>query len=178
MNRCIEAGLVQGEHLSVDGSFIQADASHTSRIPREQLAEAAQVKRTVREYLAELEQENIVEESLPQQERISTTDPDATYLTKGNRAAELGYFDNYLIDNASCVIVGVQATAARLSQESVAARQMATRFAERCGRVPQTLAADTSYGNGELLHWLQERGITPHIRVKECPLGKSASLWH
>jgi hypothetical protein len=34
-------------------------------------------------------------------------------------------------------------------------------------RHPQTLAADTSYGNGELLHWLQERGITPYIRVKE-----------
>jgi len=51
---------------------------------------------------------------------VSTTDPDSTYLTKGNRAAELGYFDNYLIDNESCVIVGVQATAARLSQESAA----------------------------------------------------------
>src|SRR5207248_3615485 len=48
----------------------------------------------------------------------------STYLTKGNRAAELGYFDNYLIDNESCVIVGVQATAARLSQESAAARDM------------------------------------------------------
>jgi hypothetical protein len=48
-------------------------------------------------------------------------------LTKGNRAAELGYFDNYLIDNESCVIVGVQATAARLSQESAAARDMIDR---------------------------------------------------
>jgi hypothetical protein len=46
--------LVQGEHLSVDGSFILANASTGSRIPREQLAEAAQVKRTVREYLDEL----------------------------------------------------------------------------------------------------------------------------
>ena len=53
---------------------------------------------------------------------MSTTDPDSTYLTKGNRAAELGYCDNYLIDNESCVIVGVQATAARLSQESALRR--------------------------------------------------------
>lgn len=172
VDRCLEAGLVRGEHLSVDGSFIQADASHRSRIPREQLAEAAQVKRTVREYLADLEQENPVE-APAQQERVSTTDPDATYLTKGNRAAELGYFDNYLVDNASCVIVGVQATAARLSQESAAARQMLTRFTEQRGRPPQTLAADTSYGNGELLHWLEERGITAQIPVKECPLGKN-----
>src|SRR3979411_2568218 len=35
--RCMGAGLVQGEHLSVDGSFILANASTESRIPREQL---------------------------------------------------------------------------------------------------------------------------------------------
>jgi transposase len=173
--RCLQVGLVQGEHLSVDGSFIQADASHLSRIPREQLAEAASVKRSVRQYLTELEEQNGDGEPQPvhEQEKVSTTDPDATYLTKGNRAAELGYFDNYLIDNPSCVIVGVQATAARLSQESAAARTLLTRFSEQRGRPPQTLAADTSYGNGELLHWLEERGITAHIPVKECPLGKS-----
>jgi len=71
------------------------------------------------------------------------------------------------------VIVGVQATAARLSQESAAARAMITRIAERGGRLPQTLAADATYGNGELLHWLQERGIAPHIRVKESPLPRT-----
>jgi hypothetical protein len=38
--------------LSVDGTFVEANASKESRIPREQLAETAQVNRTVREYLA------------------------------------------------------------------------------------------------------------------------------
>jgi transposase len=41
VDRCIEAGLVDGEHLSVDGSFLPANASRLSRIPREQLPEAA-----------------------------------------------------------------------------------------------------------------------------------------
>ena len=41
--RCLEAGLVQGENLSVDGSFVEVNANKESRIPREQLAEAAQV---------------------------------------------------------------------------------------------------------------------------------------
>ncbi len=109
VDRCREAGLVEGEHLSVDGSFIPANASRLSRIPREQLPEAAHVKQTVREYLADLEQENPIEEP-PQQDQVSTTDPDSTYSTKGARPAELGYFNNYLIDNQSCVIVGVQAT--------------------------------------------------------------------
>jgi len=34
------------------------------------------------------------------------------------------------VDNHSCVIVGVQATAARMSQETVAAQDMLTRFAQ------------------------------------------------
>jgi len=90
VDRCQEAGLVEGEHLSVDGSFIAANASRSSRIPREQLAEVAHVKRTVREYLTELEQENPVEEPTHQQDQVSTTDPDSTYATKGSRPAELG----------------------------------------------------------------------------------------
>jgi hypothetical protein len=40
--------LVQGDNLSVDGSFVEANDSKGSRIPREQLAEAAQVTQTVR----------------------------------------------------------------------------------------------------------------------------------
>ena len=173
VDRCMEAGLVEGEHLSVDGSFIPANASRLSRIPREQLREAAHVKRTVREYLPDLEQENPIEESAHQQDQVSTTDPDSTYATKGKGAAELGYFNNYLIDNRSCVILGVQATAARLSQESAAAREMITRSAERRGCFPQSVAADTTYGNGELLAWLEERNITPYIRVKESPAPKT-----
>ena len=169
VDRCQEAGLVEGEHLSVDGSFIAANASRSSRIPREQLAEVAHVKHTIREYLTELEQENPIEEPAHQQDQVSTTDPDSTYATKGGGPAELGYFNNYLVDNGSGVIVGVQATAARLSQESAAAREMITRSAERRGRFPQSVAADTAYGNGELLAWLEERHITPYIRVKESP---------
>ncbi len=175
VSECSRVGLVKGEHLSVDGSFIQADANHDSRSPREQLAEAAQVNRTVRQYLRELEEQNGEgePERVHEQDKVSTTDPDATFLTTGKRPAELGYFNNYLVDNASCVIVGVEATAARLSQESAAARAMIERFHQREGYYPQSLAADTGYGNGEMLDWLERHSITGHIPVKECPLGKS-----
>ena len=167
VKQCMEVGLVRGDNLSVDGSFVEANAAKESRIPREQLAEAAEVHQTVRQYLGELEQQNPVEEPVHKQEQVSTTDPDSTYATKGGTPARLGYYDNYLVDNDSCVIVGVQGTSARLSQETVAAREMIERFHQRQGRQPQTLTADTSYGNGELLHWLEGRGITPYIRVKE-----------
>jgi len=96
--RCVEAGLVKGEHMSVDGSFIQANADHHSRVPREQLAEIAKVNHTVREYLVELERENPVEPPVAQQEKVSTTDPNSIYATKGG-PARLGYYDNYPVDN-------------------------------------------------------------------------------
>ena len=139
--RFLEVGLVQGDNLSVDGSFVEANANKGSRIPREQLAEAAQVNQTVRQYLVELEQQNPTEEPVHEQDQVSTTDPDATYATKGGTPARLGYYDNYLVDNHSCVIVGVQATAARMSQETVAAQDMIARFAEWQGREPASVAA-------------------------------------
>ncbi len=58
VTRCVQAGLVKGEHMSVDGSFVQANADHHSRVPSEQLAEVAKVNRMVREYLAEVERKS------------------------------------------------------------------------------------------------------------------------
>src|SRR6516225_2117763 len=177
VQQCVEVGLVRGDQLSVDGGFVEANAAKESRIPREQLAEAAQVHQTLRQYLRELEQQNPVEEAVHEQDLVSTTDPDSTYATKGGAPARLGYYDNYLVDNPSCVIVGVQATAARLSQETVAAQAMLTRFAQRLGRKPESVAADTTYGNGEFLQWLAERDITPYMRTRESAKRRNSPFY-
>jgi len=71
------------------------------------------------------------------------------------------------VDNDSCVIVGVQATAARMSQETVAAQDMLTRFSEWQEGRPESLAADRTYGNGEFLQWLADRNITPYMRTRD-----------
>jgi transposase len=175
--QCVEVGLVQGKHLSVDGSFVEANAAKESRIPREQLGEAAQVNQTVRQYLVELEQQNPTDEPVHEQKLVSTTDPDATYATKGGTAARLGYYDNYLVDNHSCVIVGVQATAARMSQETVAAQDMLTRFMQWQGLEPESVAADTTYGNGEFLQWLADRNITPYMRTRDSIHRKNSPFY-
>lgn len=173
VKQCVDVGLVRGKELSVDGSFVEANAAKESRIPREQLAEAAEVHYAVAQYLRELEQQNPVEEPVHEQDQVSTTDPDSTYATKGGTPARLGYYDNYLVDNASCVIVGVQATAARMSQETVAAQDMLSRFAAWQGREPESVAADTTYGNGEFLQWLTDRSITPYMRTRDSVLRKN-----
>jgi transposase len=177
VRQCVEVGLVQGKHLSVDGSFVEANAAKQSRIPREQLDQAAQVNQTVRQYLVEVEEQNPAEEPVHEQDQVSTTDPDSTYATKGGTPARLGYYDNYLVDNPSCVIVGVQATAARMSQETVAAQDMLTRFAQWQGRGPESVAADTTYGNGEFLQWLTERSITPYMRTRDSIHRKNSPFY-
>lgn len=165
VRRCLAIGLVEGQHLAVDGTLIAADASARSRVSREQLAEVAQPSRTVQEYLTELEQQNPVAESDEPSPTgpVSTTDPDAAWAKKGGPAV-LGYYDNYLIDTASRVILAVEATPARFRQEMLAARRMLQQV-DKLGVHPETLAADKAYGSGEFLAWLLERNIQPHIPV-------------
>ncbi len=160
VRRCLAAGLVEGKNLAVDGTMVGANASRQSRIPREQLEQAAQVSRTVQEYLGELEQVNPVSKT----EMVSTTDPDAIYTTKGSGRAMMAYYDNYLIDTRSRVILGVEATPALFHQEAVAARKMLEGIAQ-FGIQPESLGADKGYGSGEFLAWLLERGVQPHIPV-------------
>jgi len=159
VRRCLAAGLVEGKNLAVDGTMVGANASRQSRVRREQLQEAAQLSQTVQEYLAALEQANPVVD----REMISTTDPDAVWATKGGPAM-MAYFDNYLIDTSSRVILGVEATPALFHQETVAARKMMERV-EKLGVRPESVGADKAYGSGEFLVWLLARGVQPHIPV-------------
>jgi len=69
VRQCVDVGLVQEQHLSVDGNFVEANAAKESRIPRERLVEAAQVHHTVRQYLQEVEEQNPVEEPVHEQDR-------------------------------------------------------------------------------------------------------------
>src|SRR6516162_2983148 len=166
VRRCLEAGFVEGRNVAVDGTLVGANASQQSRGPREKLGELAQLSRTVQEYLAELERSNPVADSercTKLQEKVSTTDPDATWAIKSGPAV-LGYYDNYLVDTTSRVILSVDATPALFSQETLAARRMLEHVGQ-FGIQPQKLAADKAYGSGEFLAWLLARNIQPHIPV-------------
>ena len=49
---------------------------------------------------------------------VSTTDPDAAWAVKWGRAG-FAYYDSYLIDNVSRVILDVTATTGRFRKESL-----------------------------------------------------------
>ena len=171
VRRCVAAGLVAGRELAVDGTLVAADASARSRVTPTQFAERASVSHTVQDYLTEVDRHTPVEpaaesavspaSALPK--TLSTTDPDAAWATKGGPAT-FAYFDHYLIDTASQVIVGVDATPARFRQETLAARRMLDQVG-RFGIRPESLSADKAYGSGEFLAWLLARDIQPYIAV-------------
>ena len=64
-----------------------------------------------------------------------------------------------------------------MSQETVAAQDMISRFGEWQGRDPASVAADATYGNGDFLRWLMEQGITPYIRTRDSALRKNSPLY-
>jgi hypothetical protein len=76
-----------------------------------------------------------------------------------------GYSLNYLIDMANAVILDVEATPTRISKEVDATETMIERVEERFALKPDHVAGDVAYGTGDMLGWLVDRGIDPHIPV-------------
>ncbi|MFZ1006801.1 MAG: transposase, partial [Candidatus Sulfotelmatobacter sp.] len=58
VRQCVEVGLVQGKHLSVDGSFVKRTRPRRAAFRGNSWRKAAQVHQTVRQYLREVEQQN------------------------------------------------------------------------------------------------------------------------
>ena len=168
---CIDEGLVTVDGMAVDGSFIQADAANAKRAPsgEEHAAWDAStaLSRPVREYLASLDEPTAAKADQPKPvppKVISLTDPMAS-LSKKHGAASFGYYTHYLIDTEHGIIMDVDGSPARSSQEPAVAKQMLSRTMAKLGRRPARFTADTAYGTGPMLSWLIERDITPHIPV-------------
>jgi len=169
--RCAAAGLVAGRELSVDGSTILADASWEKKLSGATAADKLRardtVARPVAEYLAALDAALPREPDAPAQlepTHVAPTDPEAA-LTRKHGPARYAYAINPLLDLDTDYLLEVEATPARFSAEVAAARTLITRAKAKLGIAPVQLAADKAYGNGPLLGWLIDEGITPHVPV-------------
>ncbi len=167
VRKCMQAGLVGGEGFAVDASVIEADASRFKRIEGSEVdwSDAQRARRPIREYLTALDGENAPTNPERAPKALSPTDPAAAWTTRGRHKVMFGYSLNYLIDTRKAVIVDVEATPTRISKEVDATETMVERTEECFGLKPDSIAADVAYGTGEMLGWLVERDIDPHIPV-------------
>ena len=166
---CMNAGLVGGEGFAVDASVIEANASRFQRVEGAEIdwTEAQRAQRPVREYLAGLDSENTPTNPARAPKALSPTDPSAAWTRRGRHKVMFGYSLNYLIDTQHAVIVDVEATPTRISKEVDATETMLDRTEDRFDLKPDRIAGDVAYGTGEMLGWLVDRGIEPHIPVWE-----------
>ncbi len=164
---CMKAGLVGGEGFAVDASVIEADASRFQRVKGSEVdwTPEQRASRPVSEYLVALESENPPINPSQKPKAMSPIDPCAAWTTRGRNKVMFGYSLNYLIDMENAVILDVEETPTRISKEVDATEIMIDRTEDRFGLKPDRLAGDVAYGTGEMLGWLVEREIKPHIPV-------------
>jgi len=176
--QCLEEGLVGGEGFAVDASVIEADASRFQRIEGAKIdwSEQQLARHAIKEYVAALESENspLNPDKLPK--ALSPSDPAAAWTRRGRNKVMFGYSLNYLIDMEGTIIVDVEATPTRITKEVDATETMIERAQDRFGLKPDHIAGDVAYGTGEMLDWLLEREIAPHIPIKDMSQRKDGTL--
>jgi transposase len=150
-------GLLSKEHFSVDGTLIQAWASHKSFKPKDGSDDQTPSGpgRNAQSDWKGKPRTNDTHES--------TTDPDARLLRKsGNTAAILCYQGHVLMENRSGLVVGAVVTHADGKGERTAAVAMLDTLP---GEQRKTLGADKAYDTQDFVAACRQRKVTPHIAI-------------
>ena len=146
-------GLTSDEHFSVDGTLIQAWASHKSFKPKDGGEPPSSGGRN-----AEVDFKG---EKRSNATHASTTDPDARLYRKSDAApALLGYLAHGLMENRSGLIVDVETTPASGTAERDAAITMLQRSVRKQGA---TLGGDKGYDTRDFVARSRANGVTPHV---------------
>src|SRR5215218_1489073 len=146
---------MSSEHFSVDGTLLQAWASHKSFKPKDGPPPSdPPVGRN-----AEVAWHG---EKRSNDTHASTTDPEARlYRKSNNTAATLCYSGHLLMENRSALIVDAELTTADGYAERAAAIEMLARLPQTARR--RTVAGDKGYDTRGFITDVRELGFTPHI---------------
>jgi transposase len=153
-------GLVSHEHFTVDGTIIEAWASHKSFKPKDtggdddnnQSGSSGSGRNPDVDYKGQKRKNDTHE---------SKTDPDARLCRKSQRTgAQLGYMGHALMENRNGLVVDVRVTHAVGKSEPTAAASMASAIK---GKHRVTLGGDKGYDSDDFLRELRDMGVTPHI---------------
>lgn len=155
-----QRGLLSGEHFSVDGTLIQAWASHKSMRRKD----GSDDGRPPEDWRGEPRSNDTHQ---------STSDPESRLYRKSNAAPALpSYLGHVLSDNRHGLVVNVQAsTSDGTAERDVAARMLAD-VAGPGKRV--TVGADKAYDTKGFVKACREINVTPHVAQNLNRIGGSA----
>jgi transposase len=154
-----KAGLLSKEHFSVDGTLIQAWASHKSFRAKDGSDEPPPGGS------GRNAEANWRGRRRSNETHASTTDPDARLYRKGkSHPAIMAYQGHALMENRSGLVVGAVVTHADGFGERKAALAMLQRLP---GAGRKSLGADKAYDTREFVAACRERGVTPHLARNE-----------
>lgn len=159
------AGLLSDEHFSVDGTLIQAWASHKSFRPKDGSGGSGSGggRNATRDFHGEPRTNDT---------HASTTDPEAKlYRKSSGTTAVLAYLGHAVSENRHGLVVAAQVTQANGTAERSAALDMIGDLAgpRRC-----TLGADKGYDTREFIRQSRELNVTPHVAQNTERRGGSA----
>lgn len=142
------------EHFSVDGTLIQAWASHKSFVPKDagDSDDGSNFRGRPRSNAS----------------HASKTDPDSRLYRKGNTTSELRFMGHTLMENRNGLIVDAVVTRADGKAEREAAKRMIGKVkaqinADANANVRITLGADKGYDAREFIEHLQGLNVQPHV---------------
>jgi transposase len=145
---------VSSEHFSVDGTLLQAWASHKSFKPKDGPPPDTPAGRN-----AEVQWHG---QKRSNDTHASTTDPEARLYRKShNTAATLCYSGHLLMENRNALIVDAELTIADGYAERATAIDMLARLPQRTGR--RTVAGDKGYDTRGFIAQARDLGFTPHV---------------
>jgi transposase len=163
-------------HTTLDGTLVQANASHKSFAPMEVFLKPAEYKRRIRSLDAGPAPDQdpgnptvtFRGERRSNQTHVSTTDPDAKLANKGNGTlAMVGYTVNGLMENRHRLLLGINVESFRgPASETDGGRALLDRFHATHDLRIQTVGADKGYFAKPFLAALFRRRIKPHIAAK------------
>jgi transposase len=166
MSLADQKGLLSKEHFSVDGTLIQAWASHKSFRPKDGNDDGSGTP-PGRNVDADWKGRPRSNET-----HASTTDPDSRLFRKGKKQPALMCYQGHaLMENRSGLVVGAVVTHADGFGEREAAMAM-MRTLPGSGR--KTVGADKAYDTAGFVEVCRQANLTPHVAMNSERPGGSA----
>jgi transposase len=181
VEQCVEAGLVSGSKIFVDGSLVDANASCASvrRGSRELLTALSGVYRREERKLESIEEETNIgdgsgssgSEDPPKSESgyspvnnnlLCMTDPDAAIVRHGSLPARPRYKNHRAVDESFGVVTAVASTSGAVA-ENRELMELVEESESNTGMAVETVVGDCQYGTVENFRECGERGIKAHL---------------